>query len=156
MNKSSSDATRSDLDDKTIALIEKVAAEVRASIEGGRLPDINLPVRSLDNVTYDEAKGYFELGDARKVRSLTVTTARSFAQTLRLMATSRAMVEHDDFATKREVYYISKNWGDCRFDEQAELTPSWTTSRLWRRCTGCPGSNCASTRNPTADRSPAG
>ena len=30
------------------------------------------------------------------------------------------MVEHDDFATKREVYYISKNWGDCRFDEQAE------------------------------------
>ena len=86
----------------------------------GKLPDIKLPVRSLDNVTYDEAKGYFELGDARKVRSLTVTTARSFAQTLRLMATSRAMVEHDDFATKREVYYISKNWGDCRFDEQAE------------------------------------
>ena len=30
------------------------------------------------------------------------------------------MVEKDDFATKREVYYISKNWGDCRFDEQAE------------------------------------
>ena len=71
-------------------------------------------------MTYDEAKGYFELGDARKVRTLTVNTARSFAQTLRLMATSRAMVEHDDFATKREVYYISKNWGDCRFDEQAE------------------------------------
>ena len=71
----SSPATRSDLDDKTIALIESVATKVRASIEGGRLPDITLPVRSLDNVTYDEAKGYFELGDARKVRSLTVTTA---------------------------------------------------------------------------------
>ena len=49
-----------------------------------------------------------------------MNTARSFAQTLRLMATSREMVENDDFATKREVYYISKNWGDCRFDEQAE------------------------------------
>jgi DNA topoisomerase-6 subunit A len=71
-------------------------------------------------VTYDEAKGYFELGEARKTRTLTVNTARSFAQTLRLMATSRGMVENDDFATKREVYYISKNWGDCRFDEQAE------------------------------------
>ena len=33
MTKSS--ATRSDLDNKTIALIEQVAAEVRASIEGG-------------------------------------------------------------------------------------------------------------------------
>ena len=94
--------------------------QVRASIDRGKLPDIELPVRRLDNVSYDEAKGYFELGDARKVRTLTVNTARSFAQTLRLMAASRAMVEHDDFATKREVYYISKNWGDCRFDEQAE------------------------------------
>ena len=39
---------------------------------------------------------------------------------LRLMAASRQMVESDDFATKREAYYISKNWGDFRFDEQAE------------------------------------
>ncbi len=66
MKKFGPDAAHSDLDDKTIALIEQVAAEVRASIESGRLPDIKLPVRSLDNVTYDEAKGYFELGDAVK------------------------------------------------------------------------------------------
>jgi DNA topoisomerase VI subunit A len=109
-----------DLDNRTITLIDSIARDIRAEIDQGRLPDIKLPVRSLDNVTYDEARGYFELGDARKIRSLTVTTARSFAQTLRLMATSRTMVDHNDFATKREVYYISKNWGDCRFDEQAE------------------------------------
>jgi len=111
---------RSEADNKTIALIDSIAAQVRADIEAGKLPDIKLPVRALDNVTYDKAKGYFELGNAEKDRTLTVTTAKSFAQTLRLMATSRAMVEHNDFATKREVYYISKNWGDCRFDEQAE------------------------------------
>jgi len=106
--------------DKTIALIDSIAAQVRADIEVGKLPDLKFPVRALDNVTYDKRKGYFELGAAEKERALTVTTARSFAQTLRLMATSRTMVEHDDFATKREVYYISKNWGDCRFDDQAE------------------------------------
>src|SRR5690606_10471489 len=89
-------------------------------IEKGELPTIKLPVRNLANVKYDEARGYFELGRAQKLRTLTVSTARSFAQTLRMMATSRTMVEHDDFATKREAYYISKNWGDCRFDEQAE------------------------------------
>jgi DNA topoisomerase-6 subunit A len=111
---------RADLDRVTIALIESIAGEVRASIDSGRPPDITLPVRSLDNVTYDAAKGYFELGGARKVRALTVNTARSFAQTLRMMATSRSLVQHDDFATKREVYYISKNWGDCRFAEQDE------------------------------------
>jgi DNA topoisomerase VI subunit A len=97
-----------------------LAKQVRANIDSGQLPNIKLPVRSLDNVKYEKAKGYFELGRARKVRTLTVNTARAFAQTLRLMATSRTMVERDDFATKREVYYISKNWGECRFDEQPE------------------------------------
>ncbi len=108
------------LDRKTIELIDDTAGSIRDSIERGELPDIELPVRSLANVNYDAARGYLELGDATKTRTLTVNTVRSFAQTLRLMAASRQMVESDDFATKREAYYISKNWGDCRFDEQAE------------------------------------
>jgi len=109
-----------DLDQKTLALIDSIASEVRANIEHGKLPAIEFPVRNLANVTYDKSSGYFALGNERKVRTLTVGTARAFAQTLRLMATSRQMVAHDDFATKREAYYISKNWGDCRFDGQAE------------------------------------
>ena len=109
-----------ELDRKTIELIDDTAGSIRDSIERGELPDIELPVRSLANVNYDAARGYLELGDATKTRTLTVNTVRSFAQTLRLMAASRQMVESDDFATKREAYYISKNWGDCRFDEQAE------------------------------------
>ena len=120
MKNGNSETTHSDLDAKTISVIDSIAKQVRSDINSGTLPNIKLPVRSLDNVKYDEAKGYFELGDDKKVRTLTVSTARSFAQTLRLMATSRVMVEHNDYATKREVYYISKNWGDCRFDEQAE------------------------------------
>ena len=150
MKNSSSDATHSDLDNKTITLIESIARQVRNSIDGGKLPDIKLPVRSLDNVRYDEAKGYFELGDARKARTLTVNTARSFAQTLRLMATSRAMVEHDDFATKREAYYVSKNWGDCRFDEQAESDAIMDDIEALASMQGSRASSCASTRNPTA------
>jgi DNA topoisomerase-6 subunit A len=112
--------TLNDVDKKTIELIDSIAAQVRASIEAERLPSIEFPVRSLANVTYEQSKGYFELGAERKVRTLTMNTARSFAQTLRLMAASRAMVENNDYATKREAYYISKNWGECRFDEQTE------------------------------------
>ena len=108
------------LDRETIKLIDETAQSIRDSIERGELPHIDLPVRSLANVQYDAAKGYLELGDAIKTRTLTVNTARSFAQTLRLMATSQQMVRSDDFATKREAYYVSKNWGDCRFEEQAE------------------------------------
>ena len=120
MKKPSSDIAPSEQDKETIRLIKSIARQVRNTIEAGRLPNIELPVRGLDNVKYDEAIGYLELGEARKARTLTVNTARSFAQTLRLMATSRIMVESNDFATKREAYYISKNWGECRFDEQAE------------------------------------
>jgi len=120
MKKESLNTPRSDRDEQTIKLIEALANQVRKAIESGKLPSIRMPVRSLDNVTYDQAAGYLELGKAERVRTLTVNTARSFAQTLRLMATSRTMVESNDFATKREAYYISKNWGDCRFDEQAE------------------------------------
>jgi DNA topoisomerase-6 subunit A len=109
-----------ELDVRAMAVIDAVAEAVRASIGRGELPSIELPVRGLENVSYDAAKGYLELGDAIKTRTLTVNTVRTFAQTLRLMSASRAMVQHNDFATKREAYYISKNWGDCRFDEQAE------------------------------------
>src|SRR6185437_10016107 len=111
MSKSGAESEHSEADNRTIALIDSIATQVRADIEAGKLPNIRFPVRALDNVTYDKAKGYFELGNTEKERTLTVTTAKSFAQALRLMATSRAMVEHNDFATKREVYYISKNWG---------------------------------------------
>jgi DNA topoisomerase-6 subunit A len=120
MTKDNPQDAHHDLDRRTLALIDATAGEIRASIDNGRPPKIKLPTRSLNNVDYDRARGYFELGSSCKLRSLNVNTVRSFAQTLRLMAASRAMVEKDDFATKREAYYISKNWGSCRFDNQAE------------------------------------
>lgn len=120
MTEPKDDSAPGDLDARTLALIDGVARQIQGSIERGELPQIRLPVRSLGNVSYDAGKGYFELGEARKTRTLTVNTAKSFAQTLRMMAAAHEMVEHDDFATKREAYYISKNWGECRFDEQSE------------------------------------
>lgn len=109
-----------ELDQQTLKLIETVAESVEAAIEAGTLPEIELPVRGLTNVRYDTAKGCFELGDARKTRKLTANTAKVFAQTLRLMAVSRQMITDGDFATKREAYYVAKNWGECRFNDQAE------------------------------------
>jgi DNA topoisomerase-6 subunit A len=109
-----------ELNAQTLAFIDGIAAQVRETIRRGELPAIELLVRSLSNVSYDPAKGYLELGNQHKSRTVTANTVRSFAQTLRLMATSREMVHSDDFATKREAYYVSKNWGDCRFDDQPE------------------------------------
>jgi DNA topoisomerase-6 subunit A len=109
-----------DKDAIAIQFIDGIASHVRDAIAKGELPTIDILLRGLGNVTYDPEKGYLELGEVHKTRTLSVNTIRSFAQTLRLMATSREMVRSDDYATKREAYYISKNWGDCRFDSQPE------------------------------------
>ncbi len=108
------------LDKKTLELIESTAVRVQKSIGKRTLPELKFPVRSLSNVTYDKRKGYFELGKGRKARALSVNTVKNFAQTLRLMSISKEMIENNDFATKREAYYVSKNWAEAKFNEQTE------------------------------------
>ncbi|NCF55283.1 MAG: DNA topoisomerase VI [Planctomycetia bacterium] len=107
-------------DKKTISSIENAADEIYKKILKRGKPAMRFPVRSLSNVSYDKRKGYLEIGKARKERTLTVNTVKGFAQTLRMMGLSRDLVRSNDFATKRDVYYQSKNWEDAKFDEQTE------------------------------------
>ena len=83
-------------------------------------PRMVMPLRSLQNVKYDEKEGYFEVVGKLKGRTLTASTVKTFAQTLLMMNESKKLIETDDIATKREMYYISKNWGDALFHEQPE------------------------------------
>jgi DNA topoisomerase-6 subunit A len=106
--------------DKVVPKIKKEAKAVEDSILKKKKPVLKFPVRSLANVRYLEKEGYFEIRGKKKERTLTVNTVKSFAQTLRMMALSKSLVETDDIATKREAYYVSKNWGDARFLEQTE------------------------------------
>jgi DNA topoisomerase-6 subunit A len=107
-------------DQMTIGLIRSAASEVHGDIRQQKKPDLAFPVRALGNVTYSEKRGYFEIGRQKKVRTLTVNTVKSFAQTLRMMGLSKELIETNDFATKRDAYYQSKNWEEARFDEQTE------------------------------------
>jgi DNA topoisomerase VI subunit A len=100
--------------------IRDAAAGVHSEILKQHKPDLAFPVRSLKNVSYSAARGYFEIGRSKKVRTLTVNTVKSFAQTLRMMGLSKELVHGNDFATKRDAYYQSKNWEEARFDDQVE------------------------------------
>jgi len=109
-----------DTDKATLKCLEGEARSVyEDSIKDGK-PELAAPVRSLGNVKYDSKVGYLEIGKQKKVRTLTVNTVKSFAQTLRVMSLSKEMIEGDTFATKREAYYVSKNWGEAKFNEQPE------------------------------------
>jgi DNA topoisomerase-6 subunit A len=93
---------------------------IRQKILLGEKPAMKFPLRSLANVDYSAKTGYFKLKGKKKERTLTVNTVKTFAQTLKMMALSKELIETDDIATKREAYYVSKNWQEARFAEQPE------------------------------------
>jgi DNA topoisomerase-6 subunit A len=103
-----------------IRLMQKEARVIKSHILKGSKPSMKFPLRSLSNVNYDPKIGYFKLKGKKKERALTVNTVKTFAQTLKMISLSQELVETDDMATKREAYYVSKNWGDARFKEQPE------------------------------------
>jgi DNA topoisomerase-6 subunit A len=115
---------------KLIELGEKLLEQVEAH----RRPKLSVPIRALSNVTFSKAKGYFAIGTRKAHRTLSYQTVRSFAQTVRLMAFAKHLIDTDDFASKREVYYTSKGskgksvagdrgaagWGPAGFKDQDE------------------------------------
>jgi DNA topoisomerase-6 subunit A len=108
---------------KKVPVTEKImenAQDVYSKILKRQKPTMSTPVRSLSNVKYHVRKGYFEMLGKTKKRTLTVSTVKTFAQTLKMMSLSKELIEADDMATKREAYYISKNWGKAGFAEQSE------------------------------------
>ena len=86
-----------------------------------RKPAMSFPVRSLSNVKYNTRQGHFEMLGKTVTRTLSYNTVKTFAQSMRLLATTKNdLLDRDDIAGKREVYYNSKSWGECRFEQQPE------------------------------------
>ncbi len=103
-----------------IQKIKDLANTVYKKILAKKQPELSMPLRSLSNVTYDPKDGYFALIGKTKERTLTASSVKTFAQTLRMMSLSKEIIESEDIATKREAYYVSKNWAEARFDSQPE------------------------------------
>ena len=108
------------------------AEGIYGEIKGGRRPSMRIPIRSLTNVSFSPRKGFFTIGDKVSKRTLSYQTVKPFAQSVRMMAFAKHLIETDDFASKREVYYTSKGsakrgaeagkagWGPASFKEQDE------------------------------------
>ncbi|MBN1554486.1 MAG: DNA topoisomerase IV subunit A [Phycisphaerae bacterium] len=96
------------------------AADVHDKIRRRDKPQMKLPIRSLANVKYRPAAGHFQLQGKNKIRTLTVNTVKTFAQTLKMLAMSKDLVETERHSTKREAYYQAYNWGEAAFSGQDE------------------------------------
>ena len=101
--------------------IEKEAKSIRDKILKNQKPSMRFPLRSLSNVRFDGKSGYFEMGRKTKERTLAVASVKTFAQSLKMVALSKQLIESNDIATKREAYYVAKGWEpEMRFNEQDE------------------------------------
>lgn len=108
-------------ENSTIERISEVAKKTYNSIRKLKNPELDLPIRALSNVAYDEKSGYFKMLNKTKLRTLTASTIKTFAQTLKMMGLSKKLIKTNDIATKRDAYYQSKGgWGEAGFNEQSE------------------------------------
>ncbi len=108
-------------EDAARAIVQAADGVYEDIVRKGRKPTMKFPVRSLSNVRYDLKRGHFEILGKTATRTLSYTTVKTFAQSMRLLATTKCdLIDRNDIAGKREVYYNAKSWGECRFDEQPE------------------------------------
>ncbi len=104
-------------------VVEKIRGEAQAvyrRVQRRQKPQMRLPIRALSNVRYRPKAGYFQLRGRNKVRTLTVSTVKTFAQTLKMLAMSKELITSGRHSTKREAYYQAYNWAEAAFASQDE------------------------------------
>jgi DNA topoisomerase-6 subunit A len=113
---------------QTAHKIEKLAETVMRSVKGGQNPFVEIPIRSLANVKFNEKRGLVELGNQKQRRYFfNVAMAKKFMQTFLVSDACKELVEAGKTTSIRDLYYITKHTiGDTKqntFEEQDESDP---------------------------------
>ena len=113
---------------KTTQKIEKLAETVMRSVKGGQNPFVEIPIRSLANVKFNERRRLVELGNQKQKRYFfNVSMAKKFMQTFLVSDACKELVEAGKTTSIRDLYYITKHTiGDTKqntFEEQDESDP---------------------------------
>jgi DNA topoisomerase-6 subunit A len=97
-------------------------------IQAGQPPRIQLPVRSLSNVTFDKDRSIIELGGQMQDRALfNAGQARKFMQTFLIASACKDLLEVNKTTSIRDLYYITKHTiaktRQNTFEDQEESDP---------------------------------
>jgi DNA topoisomerase-6 subunit A len=96
--------------------------------ERSKDPTLQIPIRALSNVSFNERKGMIEMGDKKQARSFfNIGMAKKFMQTM-LVADALAELQRAELTTSlREIYYRTKHTirdsHENTFDTQDESDP---------------------------------
>src|SRR6266545_1860098 len=113
---------------KTTQKIEKLADAVMKRVKGGENPFVEIPIRSLANVKFNQRRRLVELGGQKQKRYFfNVGMAKKFMQTFLVSDACKELVESGKTTSIRDLYYMTKHTlGETKqntFEEQEESDP---------------------------------
>jgi len=109
--------------------LKKVGEDVLGDIQAGKNPSVDITMRSLSNVYYDERSGLIKLGDDKQKRYyFNIGQAKKFLQTMLIAKQIKILLEQDKPALSiRQLFYTLKHEipgaGENTFDLQEESDP---------------------------------
>ena len=101
--------------------LHAVVEEMYDRIVKGEPPTMTLPVRTKNNIGFDDKLGVYKYGKKRSIRDATsLGSAKNQLRALHVVEFIEEMIDAGKSSTLREMYYISEAWGYCKFSSQNE------------------------------------
>lgn len=111
------------VDEVSEELLMDLVNSFYTQLENGEIPYMEIPVRTKNNIEYNEGSGIWEYGDRTSRRSANdVNGARKLLKMAYTLEFLVNQVRNDRSSTLRELYYLSESWDldDAQFNDQDE------------------------------------
>jgi DNA topoisomerase-6 subunit A len=117
-----------DKDQKTLAKIQRLAQDTLKTVSKGSNPALEIRMRALSNVSFNEKKRIIELGDRTQSREFFNTAmARKFMQTFLVANGCKTLIDEGKTVSIRQMFYMTKHTlegsSENTFEDQSESDP---------------------------------
>ena len=117
-----------DKDQKTLAKIQRLATDTLKTVSKGSNPALEIRMRALSNVSFNEKKRIIELGDRTQSREFFNTSmARKFMQTFLVANGCKTLIDEGKTVSIRQMFYMTKHTlegtSENTFEDQSESDP---------------------------------
>jgi DNA topoisomerase VI subunit A len=115
-------------DKSTLKKISELAFNAISSAKIGKNPSLDIPVRALSNMNFDQKERIIRMGDAKQTRSFFhYKQAKLYMQTFLIAERCKKLIEEGATTSIRDIYYDAKHSiGSSKentFEEQSESDP---------------------------------
>ncbi|MFT4569413.1 MAG: DNA topoisomerase-6 subunit A [Hyphomicrobiaceae bacterium] len=121
-------AARNEVDQRTLASLRGLADSVVTAASKRRTPHLEIPSRSLSNVSYNKRKRFIEMGTGTNRRELfNLSQAKSYMQSVLVGSGCKQLIDEGKTTSIRGLYYLLKHTipgtKEETFDDQGDCDP---------------------------------